>query len=476
MESMYHCATARTTAVPAQATAYKQVRRYCRVETLVLISGLGLVVASCVALYLMGLFGSAAGAIPRNVTVRDTTVPVSFFATPRCTLWAAYAVAVFLSVHIVRRRLPYADPLLLPLAGTLMALGVVWQMRLAPFIAQRHSNLALLTVPDKQLVWATLAIIVAAIIAGLFNEKRCAAIRDLKYLCVIAAAVAVVLTFLFGHEINNRRLWFRIAGITIQTVEFVKVLVVIFLSAYLAEKGPYITSRRIGRIALPALPYFGPLVLMMLVALFPLFLQGDLGPTILLVGLLLAMFYLATSAATCVFGGLCVIVGVGVAMYWFDWPTIVRVRADMWLNPFGYSEHMANSLWAISAGGPLGAGLLRGFPESVPVVHSDFIFAAIAEEWGFVGAGLVLALIAAFVGAGYRVSAQCTDRFRALLAASVATLVGLQTIVIVGGVIGLVPVTGITMPFISYGGSAMLANGILLGILVGISELEGGRR
>jgi cell division protein FtsW (lipid II flippase) len=457
---------------PPRAGLFYKARWQRRTETAELLMGLSVAAVCFAVLYATNLLGAAAEILPGRINVKGVALAVSFFSQRRCVLMAAYVVVALASVHVVRRRLPYADPLIMPLAVTLMAIGVLWQTRLAPFIAERHGSLSLLAGPDKQLIWATAAIAAAAVSAVFMNVKRWSAVRDRKYVCILAAAVAIVLTGLMGHEINNKRLWIRVGGVTIQTVEFAKILVVIFLSAYLAERGPYMAPRRFCGVAMPEIQYSGPLAVMMVLALAPIFLQGDLGPTFLLVGLLIVDFYLATSAAACVLTGIAVVGAAAAAMYHLGWPTIVRWRVDMWLHPFERSEHMVSSLWAVAAGGPLGTGMLRGVPHTVPVVHSDFIFTAIAEEWGMLGAGLVLALIAAFVVAGFRVAACCRDRFFSLVAASIATLIGLQTIVIVGGVTGMLPLTGITMPFLSYGGSAMLANGILVGMLAGISGIE----
>ena len=361
-----------------------------------------------------------------------------------------------------------SDPVLLPLAAVLTALGLVMVRRLAP---------ALLW---AQTVWALVGL--GAMLAVVILLRRPTRLRRYKYTWAGLGLILVVLTLFFGVAPSGGgpRLWLTLGEFYFQPSELLKVLLAIFFAGYLAEKRELLTqiSTRLGPLRLPPLAYVGPLLMMWGLSMALLVWQRDLGTALLFMGIFLTMLYVTSGRLAYVVGGLLLfLAGAGAAYALFDH---VRVRADIWLNPWAQSQgagyQVVQGLIALAAGGLFGTGLGRGYPGYIPAVHTDFVFAALGEELGLAGLIAVLALYLLLVGRGFRIALRTDDSFETLLAVGLTSILGLQTLIIVAGVLRLVPLTGITLPFVSYGGSSLLTNYLIVGLLLRLSAAEPSRR
>lgn len=372
---------------------------------------------------------------------------------------AAFTVLFLLLHFVLAAVLPDRDQLLLPLTAMLVAVGLVEVARLEP-------DLAL-----TQLLWATLGV---AVLAGVCIFMRSYLfLRDYKYLAAAAGIGLLGLTALVGREVNGARLWLGVGPYTFQTTEVMKVLLVLFLAGYLAEKRQLLARLTVnaGPVRLPNVSYLVPVGVIWAFTLLMLLWQRDLGSVLLLTGVTLLLLYVATGRASLVAGGAAMFaVNAFLAYHLFDH---VRRRIEIWLDPFqdprdaGFQT--VQGLYAVAAGGISGTGLGRGFPEYIPYVHTDLVFAAISEELGAAGALAVVAVYLLLAFRGLRVAlAERTDYGR-LLALGFTGILALQTLVILAGNLSLMPLTGITLPFISYGGSSLLVNFLIVGMLLRLS-------
>ena len=393
----------------------------------------------------------------------------------RFGLWAL-GIAALLTVvyHLSRWLAPRSDALLFVCAGLLISLGLVLLYRLGPAEAELRGRAGLRMLASRQLLWCGVGLVAYLAMLRLVSREVLLHASRWKYVYIWLAVALVILTAFFGREINGRRLWLGFGPITLQSIEFVKLLILFFIASYFSEQHhPHV--RHLGPFHVPRGRMMGPYVLVWGMALAPVFLQGDLGPTFLLFSVFLAMFYVGSTTRAPLITGVVLACGLGITCYILGKPTIVRTRVDMWLHPFSYSESMTQAIWAFSAGGWIGTGLGYGMPEQIPVVHSDFSIAAIGEEFGLIGLLSILAAYVAFFARAYHVANQCKDRFHSMLATGILVLLGMQTLIILAGATQLLPLTGITLPFVSYGGSSMLVNLTMLGLLTKLSEFSGQR-
>ncbi len=349
---------------------------------------------------------------------------------------------------------PYATALLL------VAVGLAFVTRLAPDVAQDQVN------------WVSLGVGVMVVAAA--AARWYPLLRASTYTAALAAVVLLVLTGLFGDTINGARLWITVAGQSVQTTEAIKLFMLLFLAGYLASEADVLAASRIrlaGR-TYRTLPYLIPLGGAVFAAVAALALLKDLGSIALLLLLAMAMLYVATGRLRFVAGGLVLLAATGVAGYLLFGH--VHDRVDTWLDPFadpgGSGYQATQSLYAIQAGGVTGEGLGLGQPDVIPAAPTDYIFSAVAEELGLAGAvGLVL-LYVVLLFAGLRVAMGVENDYGRLLASGVVLLIAIQAAVIIAGNLQLIPTTGITLPFVSYGGSSIVVNFLLLGLLLGVSH------
>jgi len=384
-------------------------------------------------------------------------------------------LAFILTQRSLSKLAPGADPLLFPLACLLTVWGVALLFRLSPDLAAQRPGQGLGLLATKQVLFVLFGLVVMLGAVRLVTWQFLARLARMKYVYVLAAVGLIALTGLFGLEINGRRLWLRIGPLTIQTVELVKILLVLFVAGYFGSEDRYLGLKRVWLFQVPrSLRPVGAFAAMAFLSLLPLILQRDLGPVVLLTGLYLVVFYLATGSLTLVMLGLAVMVAGGLAAYHLEWPAVVARRVEMWLDPFSYSEGYARAVWSLSAGGWLGRGLGFGQAYTIPEVQSDFSFTAICEETGLVGGAILLVCYAAFLARGFGVARRLAGTYGGYLAAGLTAMFGVQALVIVAGNIGLLPLTGVTLPFVSFGGSSLLISFLSLGILIKLSSKGAG--
>ena len=375
---------------------------------------------------------------------------------------------------VVRRWAPYADPLLLPSVALLSGLGLAVIHRLDLAAEQIDSTVTREDAP-VQLLWATVgtALFIAVVLV----------VRDHRVLSRYAYTLALVGLVLLAlpavlpasiSEVNGAKIWIRVAGFSIQPGEFAKICLVIFFAAYLVNKRDVLAlaSRRVLGLELPRGRDLGPVLLAWVISILVLVFERDLGSSLLLFGIFVVMLYVATERSSWLLIGVALFAaGASIAYRVFGH---VQLRVDTWLDPFAYRDEggyqMVQSLFGLGTGGLFGAGLGGGRPDQVPVAKSDFIAAAIGEELGLFGLVAVIVLYLILVERGLRTSLIVRDAFGKLLAAGLAFAVAWQVFVVLGGVTGLLPLTGLTTPFVAYGGSSLVANFGLVALLVRISD------
>ncbi len=371
----------------------------------------------------------------------------------------------FLALHLwLCVVVPRADQLLLPLVALLTGLGWLVVGRLEPDLAR------------NQAIWILLGIGIAAATTAFGGNL--AWLQRYKYTWAVAGLAAMAVTAIFARETYGARLWLSIGGVNVQPTELMKLLLVVFMAAYLADRRELLirVSYRWGALRLPPLPYLLPLLVMWSLSLLMLIWQRDLGATLLMLATALAILFVATGKVSYLIGGAALfLLNVGLGYLAFGY---VRGRLQTWLDPWADPQdagyQIVQSLVAVASGGIFGTGLGLGQPEVIPASFTDFVFAAVAEELGLLGAGAVLVTYLALVGRGLHIALRQRNEFYQLTAFGLSAMLGLQTLIIVGGNLGVLPLTGITLPFMSYGGSSITANFLGLGLLLRISALVWG--
>jgi len=364
--------------------------------------------------------------------------------------------------HVATRRLaPSADGILLPLAGLLNGVGYVFIARLDPDLA------------GFQALWTAMG--VAAFVATLALVRRARDIERLRYTFALIGIALLLMPLLpgIGQNINGARLWVKLGSVTFQPGELAKIALAVFFASYLVEKQPLLAmgTQKIAGVWLPNIRHFGPIILAWAFSLVVMFFEKDLGSSLLFFALFITMLWVATARNFYLAVGLFMF-SAGALIAWSTFAhvkTRVSILTDPWsvANDAGYQTVQA--LFAFAAGGLTGTNIGQGNPQRIPAVSTDFIFAAIGEELGLLGTAAVLMAFLLMVGAGLRIAMRVESPFEKLLAAGLTAIIGLQTFIILGGVTRLIPLTGITLPFVSYGGSSLISNYILLALLLRIS-------
>ncbi len=378
-------------------------------------------------------------------------------------------LALLVAAHIgVRKLAPNADGILLPLAALLNGLGYVFIVRLDE--AQEDGG----RLAGLQSVWTAVGI--AAFIATLILVRRA---RDLERYRYTFAAIGIVLLVLplfpvIGRTINGSRIWISVGAVNFQPGEAAKIVLAIFFAGYLVEKRELLalSTFRIGPLHLPDPKYLGPVALAWGASLVVMTLEKDLGSSLLFFFLFVVMLWVATGRTTY----LTVSTGLFAAGSFFAYSQFshVRDRVEVWLNPWPVSKaegfQVVEASFALADGGIAGTGIGLGTPTRIPEVETDFIFAAIGEELGLLGGTAVLCAYLLMVGAGLRIALRADSAFDTLLATGLTTLLGIQAFIIIGGITRVLPLTGVTLPFVSYGGSSLVLNYVLLALLLRISD------
>ncbi|WP_270263918.1 FtsW/RodA/SpoVE family cell cycle protein [Kocuria marina] len=394
-------------------------------------------------------------------------------ADPRHIIMSGTVLGVgALLVHVVLWiRARYADPYLLPLAVALNGLGLAMIHRIDLSTNQSAAN--------TQVVWTGVAMLACCVVLWLLKDHR--RLRNVTYIMLLLSAVLLLLPMIpgLGVEINGARLWISVAGRTFQPGEIAKITLAIFFAGYLSTNRDLIllAGRKIGPVRLPRFRDIAPMLAAWAIAIGVLVLQKDMGTAIMFFGLFLAMVYLATGRlGWIVLGVLLMAVGGFAASRMFSH---VALRLDAWLDAFnpdvynrspGGSAQIVQGLFGLASGGLFGQGLGQGRPDLVSYSNSDMIITAFGEELGLIGLGAILVMFLLFATRGLRAALGTRDAFGKLLAAGLSSLMVLQLLVVIGGVTRLLPLTGLTTPFMSAGGSSLLSNWIIVAILLAISH------
>ncbi len=348
------------------------------------------------------------------------------------------------------------DDLLPALAVVLAALGLAIVARLSPTLAQR------------QQLWILVSLVLAIGLAPAFSHFR--RFAAYKYLWVVGSLALFALLLLLGQEVNGARLWIKLGPIQYEPIELIKLFIVLFLAAYLAETADVIANARPWSLR-ANVKYLGPLFIGWGASMAILVVQRDLGMATLLLATFATLLFVATRRLDIVlFGALLFALGAWWAVHHYPY---VQTRIAVWRNPFmdplGAGYQSSQAYYSLAAGGLLGSGYRLGHPEFIPDVATDYVYAAFAEEFGLIGALVVLAIFLDMVRRIFITGLEQPDLYTKLLAAGLGATLGFQVVIIVSGVIGLLPLTGITLPFISYGGSSLVANFLLVALVWAMS-------
>lgn len=374
--------------------------------------------------------------------------------------------AAFAAAHIgVRIFAPGADPAILPIVFTLSGIGITFVTRLQP-----DASLG-------QVIFLFLG--VALMVGTLAVVKNLEVIKRYKYVLGIAGIILLVLPMFIGTEIYGSKLWIKIGGFQFQPGEFAKVLIVLFLAGYLAENRELlsISNRTVLGIKFPRLRLLYPLFIVWGVCLLVVAFERDLGSALLFYTIFLIMLYVATGRVSYVIIGLALLAIGAFGMYQIM--SHVQVRVAIWLDPFSDAQNLGyqivQSLFSLADGGLAGVGIGKGMADIIPVVASDMIFAAIGEEMGLLGGSAVLLLFMLFAVRGLTTAARAKSDLAAFSAAGLTAAISFQAFTIVGGVTKLIPLTGVTLPFMSQGGSSLLASFVIVGLLLRAGDEATGR-
>jgi cell division protein FtsW (lipid II flippase) len=386
------------------------------------------------------------GRVPRDIVVYGLTLGGAYLLAWGAVRWTA----------------PRADPVLLPIAGMLGGLGLAMIYRLLP-----------VRFADAQAIWLLIGLAAFVLTLVLVRDDR--QLDAYTYTIGLLGLILLLLPVVpgVGFEVNGARLWAHLGPLAFQPAEFGKILIVIFLASYLSAKRELLEAG-VGRLGLPRAKDLGPLLLAWGASLAVLFLERDLGASMLFFGVFVVMLWIASGrVAYLVTGGLLFAAG-GVIGY-LALPH-VQHRVAYWLHALepatvhqlGYGQ-LAQSWFALASGGLVGTGLGRGSPDLIPYPASDFILSAFGEELGMLGTAAILLLFVGLIGRGLRIALDREDAFGRLLATGLTTTIALQTFTIAAGVTRLIPLTGVPLPLVSYGGSSRVATFVMIGLLVRIS-------
>lgn len=369
------------------------------------------------------------------------------------------------------------DQVLLPTVGLLGGLSLLLMARMPQGFVQQRLGDRVLGLGDSQLLWLLLGLGVLAVVA--ISVRSVGWLREYRYTWALLGIGLLMAVFVLGDEVNGARLSIRLGPVSGQPSELLKVILVVFLAAYLADNRPLLASAslRIGPLALPPLPYLLPMLAMWGIAVSLVIVQRDLGAAFLLFSVFLALLYSATRRASYVVVGVALALGAGMVLY--QSVGHVHARIDVWLDPWadpsGAGYQVVRALYAFARGGVVGTGLGAGLPQvgsapAIPLMHSDFVFAAMGEEMGLLGVVAIAGCYLVLAERGLRIAAGAPDEFRSLLAAGLTLVIVIQAALIMAANLRLVPLTGVTLPFVSYGGSSVITNGLVVGLLLALSD------
>ena len=371
-----------------------------------------------------------------------------------------------LGAHAILRFLaPWSDQVLLPVVAALNGLGLVMIHRL-----DMANGTSLVR---SQVMWTVLGVAMFVAVMVLLRDHR--SLSRYSYILGLVGLLLLALPLVWPSSINSdARIWISIGPFSVQPGEFAKVLLLIFFAQLLVNKRSLfnVAGKRVLGIDFPRLRDLGPILVVWGIALVIMALQNDFGPALLLFGTVLGMLYIATARGSWLLIGLILVAVGGFGVYQVS--SKIQDRVSHFVDPLANYDsggyQLSQALFGMSWGGVTGTGLGNGYPQNVPVAHSDFILAAFGEELGFVGLAAIILLFAILIARGMNAAMQVRDSFGKLLASGLALTIAIQVFVVVAGISKLMPLTGLTTPFMSAGGSSLLANYILLAILLRISD------
>jgi cell division protein FtsW (lipid II flippase) len=391
--------------------------------------------------------------------------------------YTGWLAALVIGAHVVVRiAAPYADPVLLPVVAALNGLGLA--------VIHRLDLVDGTTFARQQLIWMTLGVVLFALTLLFLRDHR--VLQRFTYTLGLVAILLLLLPLVpgLGATVNGAQIWIRLAGFSFQPGEVAKVLLVIAFAGYLVlhRDALALAGRRLLFVDLPRGRDLGPILAMWLVSLGILVFQRDLGSSLLFFGLFLVLLYVATERPGWLVVGGTLFLGGAAALYYISSTTgklaHVAQRVDIWLNPFAhYGEgtddrafQPVEAMFGMGWGGLIGRGFGEGSPDRVPYANSDFIVSSIGEELGLTGVIAVILLYGIMVERALRAALVCRDGFGKLMCVGLASVFALQVFVVIGGVTGLIPLTGLTTPFLSYGGSSLVANWVIIALLLRVSD------
>ncbi len=380
--------------------------------------------------------------------------------------FAAWVICAVVGALILNRRLPQRDPLLFPLVMFLSGWGLVAIERLAPAFA------------DRQTIWLLIGVLAMLLTAVFPHVLRW--LHAYRYILLALTLLLLMATIVLGRNPSGfafaPRLWLGFGSVYFQSSEVMKIILVAFLASYLGEQSSTLQASPNGGSWGLSPRLAGPTLLMWALSVVILVWQQDLGTAMLFFIVFLLLLYMTNGSLYIILGGLALVITAGFAAYQLF--EVVQLRVDIWLNPWaeadGRAYQIVQSLMAFGAGGIFGTGVGLGSPGYIPVVHSDFVFAALAEEWGLLGVIAVLSSFAVLAMRGLSIGISHSGRaFYKLFAVGLTMMLTVQALMIMAGVLKLLPLTGVTLPFISYGGSSLLASFVMIGILLRLSSGDG---
>lgn len=394
--------------------------------------------------------------------------PWRYYAPPAVMLGCWLLLSLTLTLRRCR------ETLLLPIVALIIGLGLLFLLRLAGGAGAMGLEKADNLLRNYYKQFFSLLLGWTVLMGLLLGWRDYRLLSRYKYLIAALAVGLLLITTIFGGTTGGQTIALTLGPFSFQPHDPVKLLLVVFMAAYLVEKKELLSfaAGRFGLLTLMDLRYMGPLVTLWLLVMMIIFKHNDLGAALLLFGALLVMLYLGTERRSYLFVGLALFLIGGVAAYTLSGR--VQHRVAVWQNPWtdpndaGYQ--ICQSLMALGNGRVIGAGLAGGAPERIPAVHTDMIYAAISEDLGLVGAVAVIGLFLALIGRMVHIALCTRDRFGQLMVAGLAATLAIQTWVILAGVIKLIPLTGITLPFVSYGGTSLVVNLALIGIVLKVAE------
>jgi cell division protein FtsW (lipid II flippase) len=395
------------------------------------------------------------------------------------TIWYVLALAALLgAAHLaIRRWAPYADPTLLPLVGILLGVGTAMIHRLDLGLQLANPGEKVSADASLQLIWVAIGVALFIAVLAVLPDHR--TLSRYGYTAGLAGIVILLLPSVLPaslSEINGERVWIRLGPLSLQPSEIAKLLLMVFFASFLVQRRPVLSlvTHRIGPLELPRVRDLGPVLIAWFASMLVLVRESDLGSALLFFGMFVVMLYIATERVSWLLIGV-VLFAVGSYLAYQAFPH-VQERVEIWLhafsggNPTDASYQLVQGLFGFATGGVLGTGLGRGEPQIVPVARTDFIFASLGEELGLVGVMAILVIYLIITSRGLRASIGVRDSFGKLLAAGLSVSFALQVFVVVGGVMRVIPLTGLTLPFLSYGGSSVVANFVLVALLIRISD------